>query len=128
MPFYQTKEPLYTCTCPRFTGEPYPYNSKKPQTTTDVTPNNDNIPRTDICKHIYAVMRLKGDVRYKAPAKMPTIPLNHPQGNIAPHELSTYSEGYAGAVNKDKKNKLWANSMMRKKKKGQKKERGFYMP
>lgn len=128
MAFFQVKETVYTCTCPRFTGVDYPSSSEKPLSTTDLTPNNDAAPRTDKCKHIYAVMRLKGDPRARAPKTAPTMPLNHPHGNIEPHTLSTYSEGYSAALSKDKRNKLWADSGMRQKRKGQKKEYGPYLP
>lgn len=119
---HRLTKPLYTCTCSRFTGivsnKGDAYNLDLPRGANLV----DRIERTDYCKHVLAVMRVKGDPRYDEYVKEHNLhspPLNHPNGMIAPSEGSTYSKGYKpgrGNPKIDMKNNLWGNTGMKWKK------------
>jgi hypothetical protein len=114
---YINQLPVYTCTCTRFTGREKVDPVYHPSGTAEVAQERE-LPRTNFCKHILAVMRVNGDPRYKAPAP-PTMPLNHPIGNIEPHESSTYAKDYKGGDGKPsakKEGKLWATTEMQRKK------------
>jgi hypothetical protein len=117
MTHYIATSPVYSCTCTRFTGRPKPSSPYNPPGV-GAKPGEVRLPRTNYCKHILAVMRTKGELVGFIPPAPPTMPLNHPIGNIEPHELSTYSRSYEagnGLPPADKKNNLWPESMMKKK-------------